>query len=177
MFSYWLTATRTSLRLVCYTGPVRTIERDVVAGLVVSGDGKFLFGMKNPRGGGVYADCWHTPGGGIEPNESQLEALAREMREEIGIDITAASVTLLDDQGVGNAEKKLKDSGEIVKVKMKFYVYKIQFDKAAEDIVVAPGDDIETLQWTDRSQLAHIKLTPPSVELFCRLGWLTPHLP
>jgi 8-oxo-dGTP pyrophosphatase MutT (NUDIX family) len=151
---------------------MRTIQRDIVAGLVISKDNKFLFGMKDPNGGGVYADCWHTPGGGIEEDETQLEALAREMHEEMGIDISQAKVTLLDDKGEGESEKTLKDSNEIVKVRMKFYVYKIEFDKDAGDIQAKPGDDIEKLSWTDRSKLKNIKLTPPSVELFSRLGWL-----
>ncbi len=69
---------------------MRTIQREIVAGLVVSKDGKFLFGMKDPEGGGVYAHCWHTPGGGIEEGENKLEALAREMQEEMGIDICRA---------------------------------------------------------------------------------------
>lgn len=151
---------------------MRTIHRDIVAGLVVSKDGKFLFGMKDPKGGGVYADCWHTPGGGIEDGESQLEALAREMYEEMGIDISQATVMLLDDQGEGEAEKSLKGSGEVVKVRMKFYVYKIELDKNADQIDATPGDDIEKLTWISPGDLKDIKVTPPSAELFTRLGWL-----
>lgn len=151
---------------------MRTIHRDIVAGLVVSKDGKFLFGMKDPKGGGVYADCWHTPGGGIEEGESQLKALAREMHEEMGIDIAQASVTLLDDHGEGEAEKTLKDTGEVVKVNMKFYVYKIEFDTDADRIEATPGDDIEKLMWVAPESFKSIKLTPPSVELFTRLGWM-----
>ncbi|HTE22233.1 MAG TPA: NUDIX hydrolase [Candidatus Limnocylindria bacterium] len=151
---------------------MRTIYRDIVAGLVASKDNKFLFGMKDPKGGGVYADCWHTPGGGIEEGETQLEALAREMQEEMGLDTSKAKVTLLDDKGEGESEKKLKDTYEVVKVKMKFFVYKIDFDKNAEDIDVKPGDDIEKLSWVDSARLKDAKLTPPSVELFSRLGWL-----
>ena len=151
---------------------MRTIHRDIVAGLVASKDNQLLFGMKDPNGGGVYADCWHTPGGGIEEGETKLEALAREMREEMGIDISQAKVTLLDDEGEGESEKTLKDTDEKVKVKMKFYVYKIKFDKDAADIQAQPGDDIEKLSWTPLTKLKDIKLTPPSIELFNRLGWL-----
>jgi 8-oxo-dGTP pyrophosphatase MutT (NUDIX family) len=151
---------------------MRTIQREIVAGLVVSKDGKFLFGMKDPKGGGVYADCWHTPGGGIEDGETKLEALAREMREEMGIDTSLANVTLLDDKGEGEAEKTLQDTGEVVKVCMKFNVYKIEFDMIAADIQAAPGDDIQQLRWVERDKLKDVKLTPPSVELFTRLGWL-----
>jgi len=90
----------------------------------------------------------------------------------MGIDTSQAKVTLLDDKGEGESEKTLKETGEVVKVKMKFYVYRIQFDKNASDIETRPGDDIEKLAWTDSSNLRDIKLTPPSIELFNRLGWL-----
>lgn len=151
---------------------MRTVHRDIVAGLVVSKDNKFLFGMKDPKGGGVYSDCWHIPGGGIEEGETQLVALAREMREEMNINISEAKITLLDDKGEGEAKRTLKNTGETVKVKMKFYVYRINLDKNAREIDVRPGDDLEKLVWADKSELKNFKLTPPSVELFTRLGWL-----
>jgi|SRR5580704_3915045 8-oxo-dGTP pyrophosphatase MutT (NUDIX family) len=37
-----------------------------------------------------YVSGWHLPGGGVEPEETTLEALARELREEGNIELTAA---------------------------------------------------------------------------------------
>ncbi len=151
---------------------MKTILRDIAVGLIVSKDNKLLFGRKDPEGGGVYADYWHTPGGGIEAGETKERALEREMAEELGLDISEARVSLLDDTGVGEAEKTMKDTGETVLVRMRFYVYRIDYDKNAEDIEVTPGDDIMEAMWVDRAHLKDYKLTPPSVELFGRLGWM-----
>ena len=85
-----------------------TIKQDIVAGLVAA-DNKFLFGIKDPKGSGVYADCWHIPGRGVEQGETNFEALAREMWEEMSIKITDAGVTLLDNKGIGEAQKVLNE--------------------------------------------------------------------
>jgi 8-oxo-dGTP pyrophosphatase MutT (NUDIX family) len=153
---------------------MRTIYRDCAVGLIVSKDNKFLFGKKDPEGGGVYVDCWHLPGGGIDDGETDEAALTREMREEVGIDISNANVSLLDDKGQGVSEKTLKDTGEVVLCQMKFKVFRIDIDSNAADISVTPGDDIQTTTWTEPGKLSDYKLTPPSVKLFTRLGYLGP---
>ena len=35
-----------------------------------------------------YVEVWSTPGGGVEPGESRLEALRRELAEEVGLALT-----------------------------------------------------------------------------------------
>lgn len=151
---------------------MRSIHRTIVSALIFSKDGKLLMGMKDPKGGGVYADCWHIPGGGVDEGETQEQALCREMLEEVGIDITDCKVSLIDDQGNGETEKTLKDTGEVVLCKMQFNVYRVDIDKNADEIGTKLSDDLVRLEWVEPRKLSAYKLTPPSEALFERLGYL-----
>lgn len=151
---------------------MREIERDIVSALIFSKDGKLFRGMKDEKKGGVYSDCWHLPGGGVDSGENKEDALKREVKEETGIDISNYKVNLIDDAGRGESKKTLP-TGEEVLCKMKFYVYKVEInDKNSNEIAVNLNDDLVKYRWTDLRELVNAKLTPPSVELFKKLGYL-----
>ena len=57
----------------------------VAAGVLFLPDGRFLLTSRPP--GKVYEGYWEFPGGKLEPNETIAQALARELREELGIEI------------------------------------------------------------------------------------------
>jgi len=57
----------------------------VVAAIIRKGDE--VFGTQ--RGYGNYKDWWEFPGGKIETGETPEEALAREIREELAVEISA----------------------------------------------------------------------------------------
>ena len=59
---------------------------DVAAAVITRSDGSFLLGER-PEGK-VYAGYWEFPGGKIEASETPLQGLARELHEELGIDLT-----------------------------------------------------------------------------------------
>jgi 8-oxo-dGTP diphosphatase len=60
----------------------------VVAGLVLDAGGSLLIAQRPP--GGWQPGKWEFPGGKIEPGESELQALQRELAEELGLQVTAA---------------------------------------------------------------------------------------
>ena len=151
---------------------MRTIHRDIVSALIFSKDGKLFQGMKDLHGGGVYADCWHIPGGGVDDGENRVVALIREIREETGIVLSPEQIELVDDVGRGETEKVLKDTGEHVLCAMNFFVYKVILDHDASEVRITLGDDLVAYQWTDINDLNNLKLTPPSIALFTRLGYL-----
>lgn len=153
---------------------MRTINREIVSGHIYSSDGKLLMARNtNPETGVIYGDCWKIPGGGVEQGETQLETLIREVQEEVGIDISNLKIELVDDSMTGEGEKKLRETGEKVLAKMKFFTYKVVLDKPAEQLsVVLDTHEFNEYRWFDLSDLKTIKLSPPSIELFTKLGFL-----
>jgi 8-oxo-dGTP pyrophosphatase MutT (NUDIX family) len=151
---------------------MQRVFRNCVSGVIVSSDGKILLGRKNPRAGGVWADCWHLPGGGVEQNESHHQALRREVLEETGINISSMVIDMLDADGRGEAEKRDRHTGETVLAVMNFFVYKVQLPFMASQVRLDPQSDLAELAWVSVHDLTQYKLTPPSVMLFVKMGWL-----
>lgn len=69
-------------------GAARTLV-DVAVGVLIRPDGDFL--LTSRPAGKVYAGFWEFPGGKLEPGESALQALQRELLEELGIRIGRAT--------------------------------------------------------------------------------------
>jgi 8-oxo-dGTP diphosphatase len=61
---------------------------DVAAAVIERPDGSFLLAQRPP--GKVYAGYWEFPGGKVEPGEPVAAALARELREELGVEVELA---------------------------------------------------------------------------------------
>jgi 8-oxo-dGTP diphosphatase len=55
----------------------------VVAGLIVDAAGRVLITQR--RAGDALPLLWELPGGKVEPGEAPVDALVRELREELGI--------------------------------------------------------------------------------------------
>jgi 8-oxo-dGTP diphosphatase len=58
---------------------------DVAVGVLIGERGRFL--LTSRPAGKVYAGWWEFPGGKLERGESVEAALARELHEELGIDV------------------------------------------------------------------------------------------
>ncbi len=61
---------------------------EVAAAVLTRPGGEVMLARRPP--GKVYAGYWEFPGGKVEPGESLEAALARELREELGIGVTRA---------------------------------------------------------------------------------------
>jgi len=58
---------------------------EVAVGILIRDDGGFLLTSRPP--GKVYEGYWEFPGGKFEPGETVTDALRRELREELGIEV------------------------------------------------------------------------------------------
>jgi 8-oxo-dGTP diphosphatase len=76
-------------------GPDRAVV-DVAVGVLLQADGAFLL-TSRPQGK-VYAGYWEFPGGKLEAGESVAQALARELSEELGLQVEVADVQLWKQQ-------------------------------------------------------------------------------
>jgi A/G-specific adenine glycosylase len=61
------------------------LERIEVVVAVIEKDGRIL--LQERPAGGLLAGLWEFPGGKVEPGESLVAALRREIREELGVEI------------------------------------------------------------------------------------------
>lgn len=67
---------------------MNTTPVEVVAAVIERPDGRFLLAQR--PAGKVYAGYWEFPGGKVEPGEPLAAALARELHEELGIEVEIA---------------------------------------------------------------------------------------
>ncbi len=62
----------------------------VVAGLMGDAAGRVLFSQR--RAERALARTWEFPGGKVEPGEAPTDALARELREELGVGVEVGRI-------------------------------------------------------------------------------------
>ncbi len=79
---------------------------EVVAAALVR-DGRVLLVHRTPDRH-AYPSVWDLPGGHVEPGETELAALTRELREELGVQIAAGSAIPLCRLEAGGGEESLR---------------------------------------------------------------------
>jgi len=152
---------------------MREIQRIIVSALIFSKDNKILMGKKDPAKGGVYSDCWHIPGGGVDKEDTFEKALIREVEEETGIDISKYKIIALPYVGEGVSEKTLPETNEKVLAKMQFNRFEVRInDKTADEIELTLGDDLVEVRWFSMDELPNVKHIPDGKEFFQQAGYI-----
>lgn len=94
------------------------------------------------------------PGGGREENETLLQALEREWKEELNLDIEAGDILFLGESFSSNKDKHNRNVTQVV-----FAIKNI-----SGEIKVEQDNTLFAYEWIDVSKLREISLFPNAVE-------------
>lgn len=103
-------------------------------GLIHDGHGRVILVRHTPDK--PWGDAWVTPGGRLEEGETVLEGLAREVREETGLDVVDPILTRI-------VQENLTDGRDVG------HGYFAQFVARAKGSAPHPGPDVREARWFD----------------------------
>ncbi len=128
--------------LIMEDDPEATMAKDVAAGIIYNNESIFL--MSSDKW-----DGWVIPGGKREQGETEVEALIREIREELDIEIT-------DIEKIG--EEEVKDHPRFKRGKEDFFFR--YFRAKAKTAAVTPNDEIRSWGWFEKDDALKLNLVP-----------------
>jgi G:T/U-mismatch repair DNA glycosylase/8-oxo-dGTP pyrophosphatase MutT (NUDIX family) len=131
-------------------------ERVAVRALVIDDDGRILLVQyRRPVGDETW---WGTPGGGVDPGETDEQALARELREEIGLHEFELGPVLFEHVGEFPWARQLfRQANTTYLVRVREHEPRATVDLAAEGVA--------DVRWWSRSELeaTDARFAPPDL--------------
>jgi nucleoside triphosphatase len=117
-----------------------------------------------PKDRGVFPDQWGLPGGGIEEGERMESALRRELREELGIEVSDIKPLFFKD---GQHRKSFAD-GNQREVYMIFLIFSCR--AASGELKLSP--EFTDYAWVKSASLGDYNLNSATIETFRQAGVL-----
>jgi nucleoside triphosphatase len=111
---------------------------------------------------GVFPGQWALPGGGLEPGERLEEALRREVREELGIELRSAAPLLFKDAVL----EKTRPDGSREALHMVFLVYTCE----PASLELTLNDEFTEAVWAASGDLPALALTPLTTDTLKSAG-------
>lgn len=113
---------------------------------------------------GVFPGQWALPGGGVEPGERIEEALRREVREELGIELASAAPLIFKDAVL----EKTYEDGSREPIHMVFLVYRC----SPATSIVTLNEEFSDSVWASSADLANLELNSLTRETLTTAGFL-----
>lgn len=140
------------------------MRRRLIVVPVIRNDRGDLLLCRMPPDRGVFPGQWGLAGGGIEDGESMVEALHREVREELGITVSGAKpLGFRDDVRT----KRYADGSEET-----LYLIYLLFECLADSKELALNDEFDAYAWVPKDQLSLYDLNPATRVTFEDMGLL-----
>ncbi|WP_433467526.1 NUDIX hydrolase [Spirillospora sp. CA-128828] len=124
-----------------------------VGGIVRDGDGRLLLVRRGrPPGEGL----WSIPGGRVEPGEDDPAAVARELREETGLDVLVGPLAgTVERPGPGGVTYEIHD-----------------YTATVAGGTLRAGDDASDVRWASPDDLRDLPVTPGLLDALALWGVL-----
>jgi nucleoside triphosphatase len=135
--------------------------RVIVVGIVQNELGEYLI-CKMPKDRGVFPNQWGLPGGGIEEGEMMEAALRRELREELGTEVSDIKPLFFTD---GQYRKSFAD-GTQRDVYMIFLIFSCK--ATSNDLILAP--EFSDYAWVKQESLMTYDLNSATIATFQQTG-------
>ena len=131
--------------------PQRRIR--VAAAVIMRGEASSCEVLAAQRGYGEYKGWWEFPGGKVQTGETSARACAREIREELGVELT--------------------DIGPLVTVEYDYPGFHLSMD--CFTCHLAPGEQIhllehEAMRWLGVHELHEVKWLPADIQMVEKLA-------
>lgn len=139
------------------------MHRIIVVGVVYNQAREVLL-CKMPPNRGVFPGQWGLPGGGIEAGEHSEDALRRELREELGVQVEDVEALFFSE---GSYPKHYPD-GTQNEIHMIFLIFSCR----VRSIQLALNTEFSEYAWVRPEVLGEFDLNIATVETFKRMGML-----
>ena len=156
-----LDALLTALRAERADASRRPSPRVVVVAVARNASGRVLL-CRMPADRGVFPGLWSLPGGGVEAGESLLGALAREVREELGVGLVSATPRMFKDL----LHEKRSPSSEPRPVYMVFQIYECRL--SSEQLTL--NEEFTEYVWASASELSGLPMSDVTRATLASLG-------
>lgn len=137
--------------------------RVTVSGIIRNAKDEVLL-CKMPSNRGVYPGQWAIPGGGIDDGEKMIEALRRELMEEVGLEVGEVEpISFSDDVRV----KLMKDG-----TRKKLYMIHLIFDCKSLGDEVKINEEFDEYKWVTIEKLKEFDLNEATIKTFDKKSWI-----